>query len=46
MKTNTSDSQSPPQRPLVRIWPGSHEDAGVLILSDSDSDDSYQSDED
>ena len=48
MKTKTSVSQSAPtpQGPFVRIWPGSHEDAGVLILSDSDSDHSYESDED
>jgi hypothetical protein len=48
MKTNTSVFQSSPtpHGPFVRIWPGCHELAGVLILSDSDSDDSYQSDED
>lgn len=48
LKTKTGVPQSPPmpQGPLVRIWPGSHEDAGVLILSDSDSDDSYELDED
>jgi hypothetical protein len=45
MKTKTSQSP-PPQGPFIKIWPGSHEDAGVLILSDSDSDDSYESDED
>lgn len=45
-KTSVSQSAPAPQGPFVRIWPGSHEDAGVLILSDSDSDDSYESDED
>jgi len=56
MKPKTDISQQPvilsknpsstPQGSLVRIWPGSHEDAGVLILSDSDPDDSCESDED
>ena len=41
---SSKDPLSTPERPPVRIWPGSHEDAGVLILSDSDNDDS--SDED
>lgn len=45
-KTNVSHSLPTSQGPLIRIWPGSHEDAGVLILSDSDSDDSCESDED
>ena len=42
MKTKTGVSQLPPtpQGPFLRIWPGSHEDAGVLILSDSDSEES------
>jgi hypothetical protein len=43
--TKTSQSHPAPQGPFIRIWPGSHEDAGVLILSDSDSDDSYESNE-
>jgi hypothetical protein len=43
--TKTKTSQSP-QGPFIKIWPGSHEDAGVLILSDSDSDDGYESNED
>ena len=42
-KTKTSPSPPAPQGPFIKIWPGSHEDAGVLILSDSDSDDSYES---
>ena len=45
INTKTSQSPSIPQGPFIRTWPGSHEDAGVLILSDSDSDDSYESDE-
>lgn len=45
-KTSVSQSLPTPQGPLIKIWPGSHEDAGVLILSDSDSDDSCESDED
>lgn len=50
--TTTTTTTSPvissknPQGPFVRIWPGSHEDAGVLILSDSDSDDDNESDGD
>lgn len=49
-KSKTSVSPPPvkkpsptPQGTFVRIWPGSHEDAGVLILSDSD--DNCESDE-
>ena len=45
-KTSVSQTLPTPQGPLIRIWPGSHEDAGVLILSDSDGDDSCESDED
>ena len=43
---STMVSQPPPtpqaQGSLIKIWPGSDGDAGVLILSDSDSDDSDQ----
>ena len=52
VKTKTSVSQSAPipqGLAFIRTWPGSHEDAGVFILSNSDPDHkvhNYESDED
>ncbi|KAF8814675.1 hypothetical protein BYT27DRAFT_6956865 [Phlegmacium glaucopus] len=40
-KTATTTTTTTIMKPKT-IWPGSHEDAGVLILSDSDSDESEE----
>ena len=36
---NPTSTSTTTRESFIKIWPGSHEDAGVLILSDSDSDD-------